>query len=175
MKVLSVTCSQCSGPLEVRPGPRAVQCAYCGSQLRVEGAGAAAHTTLVDGRPLAAGQVDGERRDLIDRLDLLDREWRLSRDEFAVTDKHGRTSVPSVAGVATVGALSGVVAVFWIVTAMRIGAPFVFPLFGVAFLGLIAFKVASMMRAATRYQHARGDFERRRRELVQQLGIGRGG
>lgn len=168
MKLLSLTCSQCSGPLDIGRGASLVQCGYCGSRLRVEHDGPDLRAVPADDSAAAPLPLNGAR-ELLDQLDLMDREWQYSREQFLASGRHGRQSIPTVLGSVVGMGVGGLFALFWTVSALRMGAPAIFPLFGLVFLGFILFGGVHSMKKASGYQQARADFEQRRRRILEQI------
>jgi hypothetical protein len=109
-------------------------------------------------------------------LERLDREWQLERQQYLITDRYGRSLIPTAGmGLAT-AILGGLFGTFWTIMAVSLtGAapefgPFavakvIFPLFGVLFTAAAVGFGIYAYRRARQYQEA---FEayRARRERV---------
>lgn len=102
-------------------------------------------------------------------LEKLDREWRSDLEKFMVTGKNGHRSVPSGVGSTIMGVVVIVFGVFWMIASSSMGAPGIFPLFGLVFIGIAIFGIMSGNVKAGRHAQAKAEFDRRRAELEAEL------
>ncbi len=106
-------------------------------------------------------------------LARLDREWMLERASYMVTSRYGARSIPSQGGSIVVGVLIGAFGLVWTISAASLGAPSMFPVFGVLFILVgIGNSVHSFMKAGA-YQHAEQAYQQRRAEVLAQYASAR--
>lgn len=67
------------------------------------------------------------------------------------------------------GVVAIVFGVGWIISASSMGAPGIFPLFGLVFIGMAIFGIVSSGAKAKGHARAKADFDRGRAELVAEL------
>lgn len=164
MKLLALNCNTCGAPLEVPDKVKHVTCTYCNSRLRVTHEGPAAYTEALDA-------IAEDVRELKHHAELesLDRRWAHRREELLIRGKDGSTHVPT-RGVVLGGTIFAVVAgVLWMTFAASMGAPVVFTLFGLVFIGAAVFGGVSALRRAEAYEREHADYERDRHELLGRL------
>ena len=168
MKVLSVTCNNCGGPLEVPKKVRFVNCGYCSSRLEIRQSGNAVYSEILEKIEERTEKMadDIEAIKNQNEIERLDREWQMGMDRFKVRSKEGEYSVPSAAGSVIGGVIAVVFGVFWISMASRIGAPGIFPLFGLVFIGGAFFSMVSGVSKASGHQRAHDQYQSKRRELM---------
>jgi hypothetical protein len=172
VKLLSVSCQHCGGPLEVPARVTQITCQFCGARLQVQRSGNAVFTETLDQLAQQTGRIadNTEYIRLQNELERLDREWMLEKERYMVRGKDGELSVPSKTA-SVVGAVIVVgFGLFWtIVAAGMTGAFFrmggggfgaiggIFPCFGLVFIGLgIATSIHHFSKAS--------DFELRQRQ-----------
>jgi DNA-directed RNA polymerase subunit RPC12/RpoP len=168
MQVESVSCNNCGAPLEVGAGTNYVTCGHCGSRLAVKRTGSSLYTELLEeldrktdtmARHLAELRYHAE-------LERIDREWEQQRQGFLTTDKRGNKHEPTTAG----AILGGVVLIggglFFAIVSGNIGAPFFFPLFGLAFAGFGVYLLITGPAKAQEFQRAREAYDRRRAAVM---------
>lgn len=176
MKITKVCCQGCGADLKVDESIRYVTCNYCNARLEVVHDTSTTHTRQLDKIEKNTDRMANNLRviELQNDLERLDREWDNERRGMMARDKHGNTSVPSSAGSIVGGMLAIGFGIFWIVTTSTMGAPSLFPLFGLVFIG---FAIFGMMRGATMassYHQRLGEYESRRRQLAARLDEERG-
>lgn len=172
-------CNSCGAPLEVPDTANFVRCNHCSTQLAVRRRDNVAFTEQID-------QLVEKTDELSERLDdlsshnevaALDREWEFERENYLIRDKQGHRHVPTEGGSIVGGfAVAGFGAI-WTVMAIAITssapdfapfsiAKFVFPLFGLVFIGVgIAGSIASKGKAE-QYRRAETRYKRKRSELL---------
>ena len=164
MKVLDLSCSNCGAPLEVPRKLRFVTCAFCNTRLEIQIDGAAAYTTTLDA---IAQDIKTLKRQ--NEVAELDREWQASRSKYLVHSQRGGASVPSKTG--SIAGLCVIVpfGIFWTVMASKasnMGAPRIFPLFGLLFIALGIFTSIRSFNKAKAFERDRERYRRRRRDLM---------
>lgn len=168
MKVTKVCCQGCGADLDISDGIRFVTCNHCGSKLEVVHDASVTHTRQLERIERTTRQMAGNLKviELQNDLELLDREWSMQREQFLVRNKDGSTSEPGAAGAMVGGIVAIVVGVVWMVFAASIGAPGVFPLFGLVFIGFAVFSMVSASSKAQDFNSAHSDYQQRRLSLL---------
>ncbi len=101
-------------------------------------------------------------------LARLDREWLMERETYMVTSRYGARAVPSQGGSLVTALLIGGFGIFWTLSATSMGAPSVFPLFGVLFILVgVGASVHAFMKAGA-YQRAEQAYQQRRAHVLAQ-------
>ncbi|MFN0053460.1 MAG: hypothetical protein ACKV0T_14850 [Planctomycetales bacterium] len=111
-----------------------------------------------------ASDLDAIRRQ--NEVAQLDREWEREREQYLITGRRGRTSLPSVSGSMWMLVLGLPFGLFWTVTSYFLGAPIV-PCFGLVFLGVVVLASLVNYQKAVAYRSRLMDYERRRQELLE--------
>ena len=93
MKLISIACNNCGAPLDVPLKTRYLTCSFCESRLEVQQSGNAYFTSVLEA--VSEIKEDVGTIKLQNELERIDREWEMERSGLLVTDKHGRSSVPS--------------------------------------------------------------------------------
>jgi len=168
MKVLSVTCNNCGGPLEVPKKVRFVNCGYCSSRLEIRQSGGAVYSEVLEKIDQRTERIadDLEAIKTQNEIERLDREWIIHRDQYKVKNQDGSYDVPSATGSVVGGAVAIVFGIFWMVGAASTGAPGIFPLFGLVFIGIAFYGMLNNTSKASDYQQAHDEYQAKRRELM---------
>lgn len=177
METVALRCNHCGAPLEVGPATRFVTCQFCHSQLAVKHTGSAAYTEVIEQIAATTTQMAGNLKviELQNELESLDREWADHRETYYVSGKHGHRSPPSRAG-AIIGAVIVVpFLIFWISTASSMGAPAVFPIFGLVMGGFIIYQLFSTFQKAEGMDSAQAEHQAQRDRLLRQIAEARQG
>jgi hypothetical protein len=96
----------------------------------------------------------------------LDREWQIERERYMMTSRYGGRYAPNRATSLIGGIIIAAFGTFWTITAFGMGAPGLFPLFGVLFvLGGIGVSAYSFIKAGE-YEQAYRRYQQRRASLV---------
>lgn len=100
-------------------------------------------------------------------LEKIDREWEQQRETFVIVGRYGQRRYPENSN--TAGNVIGVSIVviflwFWLNTAQQMGAPPIFPLFGIFALVAVVVGTAMESQKADEYNKAKADYEKRRME-----------
>ena len=109
-------------------------------------------------------------------LAQLDREWELERENYMVVGRYGAKYIPGKASSVFGGLFIVGFGIFWTTMAASItglgdAGPFsVFPLFGVLFILFGTVMSVTAFVKASKYKEAQQRYQRRRRELLNDLG-----
>lgn len=162
-----ILCSQCGASLEIPTGVAFVSCKQCGSALRVKHDATVAYTEVVEKLSRATDELADHVAALrYEReLERIDREWERERQSLMMTNKRGQTYAPSVAAGIFAIVIGGGFGLFWTATAAGMGAPAIFPMFGVVFIILAVGLGISSISKAGEYQRAERAYRRRRAEV----------
>lgn len=168
MPVESVSCNNCGAPLEVGPGTNYVTCGHCGSRLAVKRTGSSLYTEILE---KLDQKTDAMARQLAElryhaELERIDREWEQERQGFLTTDKRGNKHEPTTAGAILGGVILIGGGLFFAIVSGNIGAPFFFPLFGLAFAGVGVYLLVTGPARARQYQQAQAEYRRRRNAVT---------
>ncbi len=168
MKVNSVLCNNCGGPLELKPKIRFATCNFCGSSLKIERSGNALYTEMMEDIDDRTRQIAGDV-DIIKRqneIEQLDREWMAEREHYKIQGKDGVETIPTKSDSLVGGTVIVVFGIFWTIMAGSLGAPIFFPLFGLLFIGLGIYKTIDSYQKAEKYEQGKANYQRRRRKLM---------
>jgi preprotein translocase subunit SecF len=170
MKVVTVDCNSCGAPLEVGEKTRFVTCRYCSKRLSIQHSESSVYTEVLDDIKESTDKIsqDMEVIKLQNQLEQLDREWMLQRESFMISSKNGGKHLPT-GGSAIGGIFAAAFGVVWIVFASSMGAPAIFPLFGVFFIIFAVFGAVNTTNKATSYRNAHQRYQAHRRELQHRL------
>lgn len=176
MKVTKVCCQGCGADLQIDESVRYVTCNYCHTRLEVVHDETVTHTRLLDKIERTTDRMANNLKviELQNDLERLDREWESLRGSLMVRGKDGHVSEPSsiasvVGGIAVIG-----FGILWIIFASSMGAPSIFPLFGLLFIGFAVFSMVSGATKASAFQSGRQHYDAERRNLISRLENERG-
>ncbi|CAN5309814.1 hypothetical protein BH23VER1_BH23VER1_26000 [soil metagenome] len=169
-KVVKLACQGCGADLSVGEDVRFVTCNFCGSKLEVVHDQTVTHTRLLEdiADDLKVIQLQNE-------LGQLDREWEQGRDRFMVSDREGNRSIPSSGGAVVGGVIATAFGIGWIIFTSNMGVPGIFPLFGLVIIGVAIIGMVISTKKAGAHRVAKADYDRRRAEVLRQIGAARGG
>lgn len=102
-------------------------------------------------------------------LEQLDREWEMERRNYLVSDKYGNTRIPTEGGSIAGAVIIGGFGLAWTAGAASMGAPAIFPLFGLVFIFLGVGTCVSSFNKAGQYESAKTRYENRRAELLSRV------
>ena len=178
----SVQCNQCGAPLQVEDATRFVTCAHCGASLEVKRTGTSRFTSVLERLDRRTEDMAGnlEAIRLQNELERLDREWEVSRRQFATTDKHGNVHYPGQPAQAVGGIVAAVFGVLWTILACAFtgSAPndgpmpvvkIIFPLFGLVFVIAAVAGIFKNQSSATAYRDAEAAYNRQRETVRRQM------
>jgi uncharacterized Zn finger protein (UPF0148 family) len=171
MRLITLNCNECGAPLEVPGKTRFVTCAYCSSRLEIHQSGNAYYSEVLERLEQKSAHIADEVETLRIQNDLerVDREWTIDREKYQMRGKHGHLYVPTKSGSIIGGVLIVVFGGFWTVGAASMGAPFFFPLFGVAFIILGIFQSIRGLTMADEYTRRQQKYQRDRRAISNRL------
>ena len=168
MKVKSVLCNNCGGPLELKPKIRFVTCNFCGSNLKVEQSGNALYTEMMEGIDDRTRQI-AEDVNIIKRqneIEQMDREWMAEQERYKVKGKDGNYSIPTQGESIFAGGIAIGGGILWSLFAVNMGAPVFFPLFGLLFISFGAYAAINGYQKATKYQQEKAKYQQKRRNMM---------
>jgi len=171
MKITKVCCQGCGADLDVNESIKYVTCNYCGAKLEVVHDATVTHTRQLEKIEKNTDRMANNLKviELQNDLERLDREWESLRGGMMVRDEHGNVSEPSSTGAFIAGCFAIVFGLVWIIFASSIGAPGIFPLFGLLFIGFAIFGMVRTSKTAETYRYRRAEYESRRRGLIARL------
>lgn len=171
MSVRKLCCQGCGADLQVDDSIRFVSCNYCGARLEIVRDATTTHSKLLDKIERRTGEMAGELKviRLQNDLEQIDREWQAERSKYLVTNKHGQVSEPSSAGAVVVGVLVIGFGIFWTVSAASMGAPGIFPLFGLVFIGFALFGIVSSVNKADNLKNGENVYQAKRSRLLAEI------
>jgi len=171
-QLLSVSCNHCGAPLSVPGEARFVTCTYCGTRLEVHRSGGAAYTAVLNSIDQRTERIERDVAEIKvrEQMEQLDREWMIERERYMVRGKNGNVSMPNGPGAIVGSVVAAVFGVFWTIAAASArGAPPFLPLFGVVVIIAAVVGGLTAVGKAALYGDAERDYQRRRRELQDQL------
>ena len=174
METQAISCNHCGAPLQVQATTRFVTCGHCGSNLRIERSKDAIFTEVLEDLRTTQSEMaaDLETLRLQNELERIDREWERESRRYEIVSENGRRSTPgtgsSIAAVLGGGA-AVVFVIFWIKMSAEMGAPAVFPLFGIAMLIAVVFGILRTLGKSNAYAEAERKHLKKRRQLLAQL------
>jgi len=171
MSVSKVVCQGCGADLEVEDGLRFVSCRYCGSKLEIVHDDTVVYSKVIEELKERTEAMAGDLRviRLQNELEQLERGWESRRDSLMRVSRAGAKVVPSRSGSFIGGVVAILFGVMWMVFASQIGAPGIFPLFGLVFIGVAVATMLANGRKAAAYEREEGRIDARRRELLAEL------
>lgn len=165
MKLETLRCNHCGGPLEVPESANFVTCNHCNSQLAIRRTDSTTFTEEL-------GEIKANQKQMMEqlaqierqnRLEQIDREWEREREKYMINHENGRKSEPSEAGAVLGGVIAAGFGTFWTIAAFSMNAG-PMPFFGILFIcvgigiAIYGYSQAQSYRAAQRrYQARRAD------------------
>ena len=171
MRLITLNCNECGAPLEVPGKTRFVTCGYCSSRLEIHQSGNAYYSEVIERLEQKTEHIANEVETLRiqNELERVDREWTIEREKYQVRGKHGDLHIPTKEGSIIGGIVIIVFGGFWTAGALKMGAPFFFPLFGIAFIVLGIAQSARGLTMAEEYTRRHHKYERDRRAISNRL------
>lgn len=140
MKLETLRCNHCGGPIEVPDSANFVTCNHCNSQLAIRRTDSTTFTEEL-------GEIKSNQKQMMEqlaqierqnRLEQIDREWERERENYMITNKHGRKSEPSEASAVLGAMIAMAFGIFWMIFTFSLmkdhpspgGLWSFFPLFG---------------------------------------------
>jgi hypothetical protein len=106
---------------------------------------------------------------LQNRLERLDREWMMRRDELLTQDKDGQRHKPSATGSVVGMVVGGGFGLFWTITAMSMDGSSFFPLFGVLIIVVVVWAGLRGITNASKYRQFESQYESERQRLLREI------
>jgi hypothetical protein len=171
MSARKLCCQGCGADLEVAEGIRFVTCNYCGARMEIVHDATTTHSRVLDKIEKTTGEMAGDLKviRLQNELEQLDREWEQERSRFLTRDKNGNASEPSPAAAIVGGVLAIGFGIFWISTASSMGAPGIFPLFGLVFIGFVLFGIISSLSKSQGLRSSEEQYRTRRVRMLAEI------
>ncbi len=168
-KIVKLACQGCGSDLTLNEDVRFVTCNFCGSKLEVVHDQSVTHTRLLENiaGDLKVIQAQNE-------LEQLDREWAQRREGFMVQDKDGHRSIPHTGISVAMGGFAVVAGIVWMIAASAMGAPSIFVMFGLVFIGVAIVGAITSAKKAGGYQSAKAAHDARRSELLRKIESAKG-
>ena len=161
MKIISLNCNNCGGPLDVPVKARFVTCGFCNCRLEVQQTGNTFSTEVIEQLIQQTNQIQDDVEYLKRKAAIaeLDEEWKSQKSKFTVRSKGGRVSVPTQTDAFIQGFLG---IIFAIVTSFILGPIAI--LLGI----LLIAKVSVHAQKAVDYNAALKRYQKRRQKLTLQ-------
>jgi hypothetical protein len=187
MKLETLRCNHCGGPLSVPESANFVTCNHCNSQLAIR---RTESTTFTE----ELGEIKENQKQMMEqlaeierqnRLEQIDRDWEREREKYLITNQHGRRSEPGEVRAVLGGAIMAIFGTFWMIAVFSImndgpspgGLLNFFPLLGFIFItggvGMAIYgysKAKDYLAAERRYQLRRAVALGQRGSTSQQYG-----
>jgi hypothetical protein len=167
MKLETLTCNHCGGPLAVPDSANFVTCNHCGMQLAIRRTESATFTEQL-------GEIRSNQTQMMqklaelerqNRLAQIDREWEVERERYLATTKDGRKQEPSEIGAVIAGIIAVCFGIFWTSSLLPF-APVFFRLFGVIFIVAGIGIAVYGYQEAKDYRAAQRRYQRRKSEAL---------
>jgi DNA-directed RNA polymerase subunit RPC12/RpoP len=172
MRILSLTCNHCGASLEVPQKTRFVTCRYCSSRLEIKQSSGTIYTEVLEAIDEKTDKIveDLEVLKLQSRLEQLDREWEVEREQYLLRGKHGETMVPTRGVIVVVGIIGCLFGLFWIILTRLMGAPIIFSLFGIIIVVGVFAVIIKAMSGAKAYERRKQIHDSKREQLIAEIG-----
>lgn len=170
-RVIKLCCQGCGADLEVDDSIRFLTCNYCHSKLEVVRDASTTHTRVLEKIEETTQRMEGSLKviELQNDLATLDREWESFRQTMLVRSEHGDVSEPSSPGNVVRGVVLIIGGIVWMVFASSMGAPGIFPLFGLLFIGAAIIGMVRSTTKAGEYSDVKAEYQAKRSSLLTQL------
>jgi len=170
-RLMTVSCNKCGGPLEVGENTRYVTCRYCSSRLEVHGGDGSVYTEVLEAIESKTKEIaeNVEALKLQHRLEQIDREWMLERQQYEERDRQGKTRTPTKAGAVIQMTLVVIVAIVWMTITTSRGMTSILPLAGLVAIVLAVVMGFSGITKASQYEHAERRYRERRGAVVEDM------
>ncbi|TWU04019.1 zinc finger domain-containing protein [Neorhodopirellula pilleata] len=172
----SLLCNSCGAPLKVPQAANYIKCNHCHTQLHIRRDEGVTFTESIEqlNQTAKALQQHVDRLTAQQQMSDLDRQWEQRKEDFMVTGQHGHKSLPTKGGAMVGGVIVAAFGLIWTVMAFGITASspfpgtFLFPLFGLLFVGGGIYNAISAANKAHEYERAHAEYRRERSRLKQQ-------
>ena len=165
MRLISLSCDDCGGPLEVPLKTRFVTCGFCGARLTIEQSGNAHYTKVVERIDQTTQQIARDVKDIKDQLDALDRDWESKKQKYRSPRKPDELQVAGLLQHVAKGTLGCIVGCLAMVAGARFGSAF----WNLAGLMVVVVSEVSVWRGFKkhrRFQQEQRAFQQHRRQLM---------
>jgi DNA-directed RNA polymerase subunit RPC12/RpoP len=171
MKIVSLTCNHCGASLEVPQKTRFITCRYCSSRLEVKQSSGAIYTEVLEAIDEKTDKIveDLEVLKLQSRLEQLDREWEVERDQYLYRGKHGETMVPTRGVIVAVGIIGCLFGLFWIILTRLMGVHILFSLFGIIIVVGVIAVIIKAVSGAKIYERRKKIYDSKREQLIARI------
>ena len=171
MKITKVCCQGCGADLEVDELIRFVTCNYCNARLEIVHDKTTTHSKVLEKIERQTEEMADDLKviRLQNELEKLDREWAMKSESLMVTSKNGVKSKPSKAASVGGGVFAILFGVLWMIMAASMGAPGIFPLFGLLFIGFAIFGMTKGGAKAGDYQAAYTLMNTQRQKILAEI------
>ncbi len=166
MKLETLRCNHCGGPLSVPESANFVTCNHCGTQLAIRRTESTTFTEQL-------GKIQSNQQQMLQKLaqlerqnqlEEIDREWERERKKYMTTLKNGQRVEPTELGSLAFGIVAGIFGIIWTIStfsmtaAMPAGMGFRwFSLFGLLF---VVFGIGSAFYGYSRAKDYRTAYRR---------------
>jgi len=165
---MKLCCQGCGADLQVSEEIRFVTCNYCQSKLEIVRDASVTHTRVLEKLERTTERIAGNLKviELQNDLERLDREWEAASQGMMVRTRDGGVSAPSVAGAVIAAVMAIGFGCFFVTITLSQGAPSLFPLFGLLFVGVGFFALMRGTSQANAYRDLRRRHEANRQRLL---------
>jgi len=168
MKISKVCCQSCGASLDISEDVRFATCNYCHANLEIIHEPTITHSRLLENLDRRTANLAESVRvlELQNELEQLDRSWDIYREGALVRGKNGHVSEPS-AGSSIIGGIVMIAfGIFFAVQAGSMGAPGIFPFFGVVMVLMAVFSMVKGSARASEFSSRQQQYEFTRRRLI---------
>ncbi|MEO0472915.1 MAG: hypothetical protein AAF206_25080 [Bacteroidota bacterium] len=173
MKIQSVNCNHCGGPLTIPENTNFLTCGYCGTSLKVERSGQAIFTSIlekVDRRTKKlARDVDSIKLHM--ELDQLERQWEAGKEDFMVKTDHGKELANSsnAVSIGLGGILGGIIICYMAADFFSDGISIFMGVIGIFLIGYGIYSFFDTADKARRYRQKKHLVDMQRQELERKI------
>lgn len=163
MRLLSLNCDHCGGPMTVPLKARYVTCQYCNSQLHIVRNESAAWTEVVEAIEEKTDALMNSVRALELRQEIqdLDAQWERTLDRYRTRNKNGEVSLPTRRG-AWVGAI--IACVLGVLVIHRFA-----PLIGIVVIAVGLIQMVVTLGKVSELERLQVSHQAKRRALLDEL------
>jgi amino acid transporter len=168
MEIKTLRCNNCGSNLNVSSKVKFLNCSFCGSSLTIKNSGNATFTEVIhEIKENTEILVNSSERMAIEKeIERLDREWLIERERYKIKSKHS-SDLPDNSTIIT--SIIGLILGFIFILFMMQNAPYQFIIFGIVFMLILVFSTISNIIKTTNYNNAKDLYNRKRKNLSQQL------
>ena len=168
MRVISLSCDHCGGPLDVPLRAKYVTCGFCDTRLAVESTGHTHFTRQLEQIDRTTREIAQDVKDIKRQLNELDDQWRGSQQRYQIRSRPELRRVPVPYEAVGFGAVGIVISVLVFGVFATLAEP-AGMLVGLV-LGLGSVLVLGIyLQKCGRYKRSRLKYEVDRRKLMKQM------